>query len=90
MLLNYTDTKQFGSSDPDTERALRYMFSARREYLEVVFASIENKYGGFKGFLIEGLGLMEEDITRMRYMYLGQRGSNEKPVDNGGQSLQDP
>ncbi len=62
--------KMTGSSDKNTESALRYMFSARREYLEAAFDCIEDKYGDFKGFLTEGLGLSEEDIARMRNMYL--------------------
>ena len=62
--------KMTGSGDKGTENALRYMFSARREYLEAAFDCIEHKYGDFKGFLIEGLGLSEEDIARMRDMYL--------------------
>ena len=62
--------KMTGSGDKGTENALRYMFSARREYLEAAFDCIEHKNGDFKGFLIEGLGLSEEDIARMRDMYL--------------------
>ena len=62
--------KMAGSGDKNTESALRYMFSARREYLEAAFYCIEHKYGDFRGFLTEGLGLSEEDITRMRNMYL--------------------
>jgi protein-tyrosine phosphatase len=59
-----------GSGDKNTESALRYMFSARREYIEAAFNCIERKYGDFKGFLTEGLGISEEDIARMRNMYL--------------------
>jgi len=62
--------KMTGSGDKNTESALRYMFSARREYLEAAFDCIEHKYGAFKGFLTEGLRLSEEDIARMRKMYL--------------------
>ena len=62
--------KMTGSGTNKTESALRYMFSARREYLEAVFDCIEHKYGDFKGFLTEGLGLSEKDIARMRNMYL--------------------
>ena len=59
-----------GSGDKTTESALRYMFSARSEYLEAAFDCIEHKYGDFKGFLTEGLGVSEEDIAKMRDMYL--------------------
>lgn len=62
--------KMTGSGDLDTERALRYMFSARREYLTAAFSSIEDKYGDFHGFLIKGLDITEADISRMRDMYL--------------------
>ena len=62
--------KMTGSSDKNTESALRYMFSAKREYLEAAFNCVEHKYGDFKGFLTEGLGISDEDITRMRNMYL--------------------
>ena len=62
--------KMTGNGDKNTESALRYMFSARREYLEAAYNCIEHKYGDFRGFLIEGLGISEEDIARMRNMYL--------------------
>ena len=62
--------KMTGSGEKDAESALRYMFSARREYLEAAYACIEHKYGDFRGFLTEGLGVTEEDIARMRNMYL--------------------
>lgn len=62
--------KLTGSSDKNAESALRYMFSARREYIEAAFNCIERKYGDFKGFLTKGLGISEEDIARMRNMYL--------------------
>ena len=62
--------KMTGSGDKNTESALRYMFSARREYLDAAFDCIEHKYGDFRGFLTDGLGVSEEDIARMRKMYL--------------------
>ncbi|MBQ6388708.1 MAG: tyrosine-protein phosphatase [Mogibacterium sp.] len=62
--------KVTGSGDQNTERALRYMFSARREYIDAAYASIERNYGSFREFLIDGLGLTEEDISKMREMYL--------------------
>ena len=62
--------KMTGNGDKNTESALRYMFSARREYLEAAYNCIENEYGDFRGFLIEGLGISEEDIARIRDMYL--------------------
>ena len=62
--------KMTGSGDKNTESALRYMFSARREYLDAAFDCIEHKYGDFRGFLTDGLGVSDEDIARMRKMYL--------------------
>lgn len=62
--------KMTGSGDQNTERALRYMFSARREYIDAAYGIIENKYGDFRSFLEEGLGIGEKEIARMRDMYL--------------------
>ena len=64
--------RMIGGGGHETERALRYMFSARKEYLDAAYDSIERNYGDFRAFLTEGLGLNEEDITRMRDMYLEQ------------------
>ncbi len=62
--------KMTGSDSEETELALRYMFSARKEYLDAAYDCIEQQYGGFKGYLTTGLGLDEEDIVHMRELYL--------------------
>lgn len=62
--------KMTGNGDQNTERALKYMFSARREYIEAAYSSIERNYGSFRAFLTEGLGLTDENIAGMRDKYL--------------------
>ena len=59
-----------GAADPNTGVALKHMFSARKEYLEAAYDMVEKLYGDFGMFLNEGLGLRDEDILRMREMYL--------------------
>ena len=59
-----------GAADPNTGVALKHMFSARKEYLEAAYDMVEKLYGDFGIFLNEGLGLRDEDISKMREMYL--------------------
>ena len=59
-----------GAADPNTGVALKHMFSARKEYLEAAYDMVEKLYGDFGMFLNEGLGLRDEDISKMREMYL--------------------
>ena len=49
--------------DPDV---LLAVMSARRVYLESAFDEVESVYGGFEGYLIDGLGLDADIICRLR------------------------
>ena len=52
------------------EQSLAYLFGAHEEYLAAVYQTIENVYGGFQGFIREGLGVSEETQEGLRRMYL--------------------
>lgn len=62
--------KHTGRGDADSERALRYMFSASKDYLDAAYDSIAREFGDFRNYLREGLRLDNEDIRNMRDMYL--------------------
>ena len=50
--------------------ALDHLLSARKFFLEAAFDEIDTVYGGTDAFLKNGLGLTDEDILRLREIYL--------------------
>ena len=50
--------------------ALECLYYAKREYIDAFYHAVEQKYGDIRTFLQEGLQLTQEDIDRMREMYL--------------------
>lgn len=62
--------EQFDLRDPEAERALRAMFSADRTYLEGLYHYIDETYGGFGGYLRDGLGMTDAVRARIRELYL--------------------
>ena len=59
--------QQLGDPDPV---AIEYMFGAKEEYLELVEETVKEAYGNYDGFLRKGLKLTDEDIEKLRSMYL--------------------
>ncbi len=58
-------------ADPETsERAVRYLWGAMPEYPETVYRKAEEVYGGFDGFIRDGLGIRDEERTALRQRYL--------------------
>ena len=62
--------KKSGVSTPVTEKALRYLFCARPEYLDRLYQSVEETYGGFDGYLSRGLGITDEEREIFRERFL--------------------
>ena len=52
------------------DEALRYLLGAEREYIESWFRGLEDMYGSFGRYAAEGLLLSDDDILRLREMYL--------------------
>ncbi len=50
--------------------ALDHLLSARKFFLQAAFDEIDNVYGGTDAFLKNGIGLTDEDILRLREIYL--------------------
>lgn len=46
------------------------LFTARREYLESCINYIKEAYGGFKGFLKEICGVTEDNLKKLKALYL--------------------
>ena len=56
--------------DKRVEDALMCLFCAKQEYINAFYAAAEKKYGGIDGYLHEGLKLTDEEIDRLKEMYL--------------------
>jgi len=52
------------------DRSLKYLFGADREYIEAYYKAIEDKFGSYKAFIHEGLGLTDEAILILKEKYL--------------------
>ena len=50
--------------------ALDHLLSARKFFLQAAFDEIDSVYGGTDAFLREGIGLSDEDIVKLRQIYL--------------------
>ena len=53
-----------------TARSLDHLLSARKYFLQAAFDEIDTVYGGTDAFLKNGIGLTDEDILRLREIYL--------------------
>ena len=52
------------------KEALLRFFGTEPEYLHAFWEAMDEKYGGFDGFVREGLGLLDEEVEKIRSTYL--------------------
>lgn len=60
-------------ADTDSKEAdisLSYLFGAKREYIDTFYEAVRERFGNFDSFIKEGLGLSEEEILKMKNLYL--------------------
>ena len=62
--------RQTGVRSAEAEAALSAMFSADLSYLDGLYARIDERWGGFGGYLRDGLGVTEETAARIRDRFL--------------------
>lgn len=62
--------KRPGASPATAEEAVKYIFTARIEYLETVFDKISETYGSFDRFILDGLHITPEEQAKIRETYL--------------------
>ena len=55
---------------PEMLQMFALLTKVHKEYLEAFFATIDAKFGGTEGYLKQGLGLTDEDLARVRELYL--------------------
>ena len=56
--------------DSETRQALIWLFGAHQEYLNALYDKITERFGGFDGFLRDGLGITPQEQAQFREMYL--------------------
>lgn len=54
------------------EEAVAALMGTRRAYLEAAFEEMTNEYGSVEAYIREGLNISDQDIQRLRSMYLQQ------------------
>ena len=57
---------------PDAERALRFMFTAQADYLDAAYRAANDRWGGFGGFLRDGLGIGDKERDALKRLYLSE------------------
>ncbi|MBQ9536048.1 MAG: tyrosine-protein phosphatase [Clostridia bacterium] len=62
--------RRTGQVSEEAELAMGYMFGASEEYLDAAYSKADELYGGFEGFLEQGLRVTAEEKERLRHMYL--------------------
>ena len=55
---------------PEKEQALTSLFGAEKEYLLASWNAIDELYGNFHTFLVDGLHVTDEEQERFRQRYL--------------------
>lgn len=55
---------------PDGCLTYRNLYSVNREFLNALLEEIERRYGSFRQFVSEGLGLSKQDVEELRNLYL--------------------
>ena len=54
------------------QEAAGWLFGARREYLDAVYRSVKEAYGGMDGFIREALGILDAERAELQRRYLGE------------------
>ena len=55
---------------PEMMKMFAALTKVHKEYLEAFFATVDAKFGGTEGYLKQGLGLTDEDLARVKELYL--------------------
>ncbi len=59
-----------GSYSEESEKALRYMFAAWQDYLDMAYRTAEECYGSFDGYIYEGLKITAAEREKLKEIYL--------------------
>lgn len=55
---------------PEMLKMFEALSKVHREYLEAFFETVDGKFGGAEGYLKDGLGLTDEELARVKELYL--------------------
>ena len=55
---------------PEMMKMFAALTKVHEEYLQAFFATVDAKFGGTEGYLKQGLGLTDEDLARVKELYL--------------------
>ena len=69
-LIDLYARKHSNPLNSETRQALVWLFGAHREYLTALYDRITERFGGFDGFLRNGLGITLQEQTQFREIYL--------------------
>ena len=62
--------RRANTDSEEADLSLAYLFGAKREYIDTFYETVDDRFGSFDAFIKEGLGLSEEEILKMRDLYL--------------------
>ena len=62
--------ERFNISGKRADEALQYLLGADKEYIDSFYSEAEKKYGSIDGFIHNALHITDEDINKLKEMYL--------------------
>ena len=63
---------RMGERTEMAQEAAGWLFGARKEYLDAVYRSVKEAYGGMDGFIREALGISDAERAELQRRYLGE------------------
>lgn len=59
-----------GEENPEAEQAMKYLFGAQEEFLDALYDKVDALYGGFDGFIADGLHITPDERDFLKNKYL--------------------
>ncbi len=69
FLIDYVKKKN-GTESELADEALRYLLSAEEDYIDSFYRAVNDKYGSFDNFILNGLKIEENEQNRLKMKYL--------------------
>lgn len=71
QFIDITEASKYASQlSQDTQEALTALVLAQEDYIDAAIKEIKQSYGSIHGYLTDGIGLSESDLSKLRLMLL--------------------
>ena len=70
--------RRANTDSQEADISLGYLFGAKREYIDAFYKTVDDRFGSMEDFIKEGLGLSDDEIIKMRNIYLEDSGDSKE------------